>query len=80
MNNILGSHFEEMTSCETIRLGALSCLVFCLPQRMLHGNVKTFDVICKKMEEESGAVKLALESHILFIFGLCYTGKMFQLQ
>ena len=33
----------------------------------------------KKMEEESRAVKLALESHKLFIFGLCCTGKMFQL-
>ena len=32
------------------------------------------------MEEESRAVELALESHYLFIFGLCYTGKMFQLQ
>ena len=29
----------------------------------------------KKMEEESRAVKLAFESHILFIFGLCCTGK-----
>ena len=33
----------------------------------------------KKMAEESRAVKLALESHNLFIFGLCCTGKMFQL-
>ena len=33
----------------------------------------------KKMEEESRTVKLALESHKLFIFGLCCTGKMFQL-
>ena len=33
-----------------------------------------------KMEEESRAVKLALESHILFTLGLCCTGKMFQLQ
>ena len=32
------------------------------------------------MEEESRAVELALENHNLFIFGLCCTGKMFQLQ
>ena len=31
----------------------------------------------KKMEEENRAVKLALESHILLIFGLCCTGKCF---
>ena len=34
----------------------------------------------KKMEEESRAVELALKNHNLFIFGLCCTGKMFQLQ
>ena len=32
------------------------------------------------MEEENRAVKLVLESHNLFIFGLCCIGKMFQLQ
>ena len=37
---------------------------------MLHGNVKTFDVICKTMVEERRAVKLALEGHISFIFCL----------
>ena len=31
----------------------------------------------KKMEEECRAVKLALESHNLFNFGLCGTGKCF---
>ena len=31
----------------------------------------------KKTKEGSRAVKLALESHILFIFGLCYSGKAF---
>ena len=31
----------------------------------------------KKMEDESRAVKLALESHILFTLGLCCTGKCF---
>ena len=51
-----------MTRCETNRLGVIQCLVSCLPQRMLHSNVKTFDVIFKKMEEESTrAVELALE-------------------
>ena len=39
---ILGSHFEELTRCETSRLGAIPCLISCLPQRMLHGKVKTF--------------------------------------
>ena len=34
----------------------------------------------KKMEEASRAVELALENHNLFIFGVCCTGKMFQLQ
>ena len=34
----------------------------------------------KRMEEGSRAVKLALETHNLFIFGLCCTGNMFQLQ
>ena len=53
-----------LTRCETSRLGAIPCLVFCLPRRKLHGNVKTFDVIVKKMGEESTrAVELALEGH-----------------
>ena len=32
------------------------------------------------MTEERRAAKLALESHILFIVGLCGAGKMFQIQ
>ena len=32
------------------------CLVSCLWQRMLHGKVKMFDVIFKKMGEESTRV------------------------
>ena len=37
---------------------------------MLHDNVKTFDVIFKKMGEDSTrAVELALEGHSLFISG-----------
>ena len=37
---------------------------------MLHGNVKTFDVIFKKMGEESTrAVELASEGSSLFISG-----------
>ena len=37
---------------------------------MLHGNVKTFNVFFKKMEEESSsAFELALEGHSLFISG-----------
>ena len=56
-----------MARCETSRLGGIPWLVSYLPQKMLHGNVKTFGVIWKKMEEEGRAVKLALESHILFI-------------
>ena len=52
------------------RLGAIACLVSCLPQRVLHGNAKTFDVIFKKMGEESTrAVELALEGHSLLISG-----------
>ena len=44
---------------------------------MLHGNVKTFDVIFKKMEEESiRAVELALEGHSLFISGHKYNFKL----
>ena len=34
---------------------------------MLHDNVKTFDVIFKKMEESTRAVELALEGHSLFL-------------
>ena len=34
----------------------------------------------KKMEEDSRAVELALESHNLVIFCLCCTGKNSQLQ
>ena len=50
------------------RLGAIPCLVSCLPQRLLHGNVKTFDVILKRMEDESRADELALERHNLVYF------------
>ena len=57
------------------RLGAIPCLVFCLPQRLLHGNVKTFDLIFKKMEESTRAVGLALEGHTLFISGQKYNFK-----
>ena len=65
-----------MTRCETSRLGAISCLVSCLPQRMLHGNVKTFDAILKKMGEESTrAFELALEAHSLVISGQKYNFK-----
>ena len=41
----VSSHFEEMTRCETSRLEAIPSLVSCLPQRMLHDKVKTFEVI-----------------------------------
>ena len=61
---ILDSHFKEMARC-----GAIPCLVSCLLQRMLHGNVKVFDGNFKKMGEESTwAVELVLEDHSLFIF------------
>ena len=52
-----------MIRCETSRLGAIPCLVSCLPQRMLHGNVKTFNMIFKK----EWGVKLALEGSSLLI-------------
>ena len=53
-----------MARCETSRLGAIPCLVSCLPQGMLHDNVK-IDVSFKKMGEESTrAVELGLEGHI----------------
>ena len=43
---------------------------------MLHGDVKTFDVIFKKMGEESTrAVELALEGHSLFTSGQKYNFK-----
>ena len=62
-----------MRRCEVTRLGAIACLVSCLPQRVLHGNAKTFDVIFKKMGEESTrAVELALGGgggHSLLISG-----------
>ena len=57
-------------------LGAIPCLVSCLPQRMLHGNLKMFDVIFIEMEEEStGVVELALLGHSLFISGQKYNLK-----
>ena len=37
-----------MTTSETNCLGAIPGPVSFLPQRILHGNVKTFDVIFKK--------------------------------
>ena len=65
-----------MTRCEASRLRAIPCLVFCLSQGMLHGNVKTFDVIFKKTGEESTrAVEQALEGHSLFISGQKYNFK-----
>ena len=58
-----------MTICEMSRLGAIPRLVSCPPQRMLHGNVKTFDMIFKKMGKESTrAVELALEFMFFFYF------------
>ena len=70
LNKILDSHFKVMTRCETNRLGVIQCLVSCLPQRMLHSNVKILDVIFKKMEEEStSSVELALEGHDFFVSG-----------
>ena len=63
-----------MTRCERSRFGAIPCLVSCLSQRMLHSNVKTFDVIFKKMGIESTrAVELALEGHSLFNTGQTLT-------
>ena len=56
-------------------LGAIPCLVSCLPQRLLHGNIKTFDLIFKKMEESTRKVGLALEGHSLFISGQKYNFK-----
>ena len=53
-----------MARRETSLLGAIPCLVSCLPQIMLHGNVKMFDEIFKK---DGRAVELALEGHSLFI-------------
>ena len=65
-----------MTRCETSRLGAIPCLVSCLPQQMLHGNVETFDMILKKVGEESTrAVQLELEGHSLFISSQKYNLK-----
>ena len=64
-----------MTSCEMSRVGVIPCQVSCLPQRMLHGNVKTFDLIFKKVEESTRAVELVLEGHSLFISGQKYNFK-----
>ena len=61
-----------MTRCETSRLGAIPCLVSCLLQRMVHGNVETFDLIFKKMEESTRAIELTLEGPSLFISGQKY--------
>ena len=69
------SHFKEMIRCETNGLGAIPCLVSCLLQRILHGNVKTFNLIFKKMKESAGVVEQALEGHSLFISGQKYNFK-----
>ena len=56
--------------------GAIPCLVSCLMQRMVLGNDKTFDLIFKKMGEESTrAVEMVLEGHSLFISGQKYNSK-----
>ena len=56
--------------------GAIPCLVSCLMQRMVLGNDKTFDVIFKKMGEESTrAVELVFEGNSLFISGQKYNFK-----
>ena len=65
-----------MTRCETSCLRAILYLVSCLLQGMLHSNFKTFDMIFKKMGEDSTRmVELALEDHILFISGQKYNFK-----
>ena len=64
-----------MTRCETSRLGAIPCLVYFLLQRMVHGNVETFDLIFKKMEESTRAIELPLEGPSLFISGQKYNFK-----
>ena len=54
---------------------AIPCLVSCLPQRLQHGNVKTFELILKqKMEESKRAIGLAL-GHSLFLSGQKYNFK-----
>ena len=59
-----------MAGCETSRLGTIPCLVSSLSQRILQGNVKPFNVVFKKIEEErTMAVELALEGHSWFISG-----------
>ena len=42
---------------------------------LLHSNVKTLDMIFKKMVESTRAVELDLEGHSLFISGLKYNFK-----
>ena len=69
-----------MTRCETSRLGAIPCLVSYLPPNVARQRQNVRRDLKKKMAEESTAVKLALESHNLFIFVLCCTEKVFQLQ
>ena len=53
-----------MTRCEASHLGAIPYLVSCLPQRMLHSKVKTFDVFFKKMGEENEKVEKVTNTHI----------------
>ena len=60
LNKCLRQHFEEMARsemdrCKTHRLVAISYLVSCLRQGLLHGTTKTFDKSLK-MEEKSTRV------------------------
>ena len=51
-------------------LGTILCLISCLLQRMLQGNIKTVDVVFKKMGEESTrTAEVELEGHSLLISG-----------
>ena len=67
-----------MVRYETSHLGAIPCLISCLP-RMLHvsakTDVKTFDVKLKKSATDSRAFVLVLKGQSLLILGLCGTGK-----
>ena len=51
--------------------------IFLSPGRLLHGNIKTFDLIFKKMEESIRVVGLVLEGQSSFTSGQKYNFKTY---
>ena len=73
---ILGSHFEEMTRCETSH----SVSSFLSAAETVARQRQNVQRDLKKMDKKSRAVELALESHNFVYFWFVLYRKRFQLQ